>query len=728
VWAAPLARAEENTGAMRDATDAERAALLALFDGMRAALEEGEGGKVSAMFDTHRTMVALKDQGALAGADLGMILGMRVGLQAVVRVGPSYFHEELTWTKHKLGSARIGADGKEAEVCLRHINEDNYSYWMRWWLVKGKESWLAYDFEAVSSAQRMTMNISETAARTSSRESQLERAQNSIDAAFDAVEYGDPDEARELLAQSDRVQLHPNLQARKWLYEAYASIDDEDGEAALALLAKVRKSQADFLILSHYEARAYALAGQHDLAIAAARRSLTAIGPDAEMHAVMGEAHFATDRKDEAAQAFRDGLAADPGSVECLQGLAKALPKGKKDELADHFARFPDAEVWFEDIIYELWDEEDVAAMDALIAAYRKLMPDDPDADYYDAQARLIEQKPRQAAEILLRAIKKMQQMDDDEELEYFVTSYLDAMIEADAAIEGYRGAPDPAQAFTYLADSLQYGESTKLLRELIAAHRAARPDDLWSFYYLGIAEAKDKKFAAAEKAFREGMRFTLNTEILDQFRDARVQAAFDNKQGLAAYERIPPRRATFVQLAELYLDADDAQGFAALIAAHRKSDPRDANLAVWEAESHWRNKRYADVIKTLRSNRDAIIDQSEDAVWEYEDHMIRALVRTQRFDEAMVLAKASTARDEDPWYEVMVNAARGDVVSTMRLIQQSIDEQGYEAEYYYDDDDMGPALRSDKFAKLREKYPDPYPDEEDESEPTPDEAADRFM
>ena len=121
--------------------------------------------------------------------------------------------------------------------------------------------------------------------------------------------------------------------------------------------------------------------------------------------------------------------------------------------------------------------------------------------------------------------------------------------------------------------------------------------------------------------------------------------------------------------------------------------------------------RNWADAVTRLQENRETILADGENLlVW--EDRIIRSLARLGRHDEALAIARTSTERDLDPWFEAVVQAAAGNVEETIDAMRHCLSTGAYTPEQFYADDDMGPALRSEAFAPLRELWPAPAKDE----------------
>src|SRR5262249_29219799 len=154
--------------------------------------------------------------------------------------------------------------------------------------------------------------------------------------------------------------------------------------------------------------------------------------------------------------------------------------------------------------------------------------------------------------------------------------------------------------------------------------------------------------------------RNNLDGKDREEFRSRRVHTLFEEGKGLAAYENIGPRKATFDQLALLAFYAENGKLLEALVDAHRKADPHDKDLPGWEAEVHWLKKEYAKVALVLTEHRQEVLAKSQPQ-WRFKDRLVRSLVRLKRLDEALKEYKA-LKEDSDPLYAAIILAMAGDV------------------------------------------------------------------
>src|SRR5262249_7142184 len=156
----------------------------------------------------------------------------------------------------------------------------------------------------------------------------------------------------------------------------------------------------------------------------------------------------------------------------------------------------------------------------------------------------------------------------------------------------------DAPAAFRHLAIEMIDEEENNqknlgLMRLLVVEHRRKHPKDPWLFYYSGQLKAQANSFDDADKEFAAAMKAAPDDDARDEFHVSRVFARFRAGKELDAYQNIEPRKATFDQLARLCDSAANVDRLQALVSAHRKQDPKDADGHLWQAQVHFLRQEY---------------------------------------------------------------------------------------------------------------------------------------
>ena len=147
-------------------------------------------------------------------------------------------------------------------------------------------------------------------------------------------------------------------------------------------------------------------------------------------------------------------------------------------------------------------------------------------------------------------------------------------------------------------------------------------------------------------------------------------------------------------------------KGLKALLVAHAKNDPRDPGLPLFAAEVYWIQQDYGRMIALLKARAAAILEEPANAE-QFEDRLIRGLVRQGRHEEARAAAKRYEERTGSPWFVAVVHAASGNVAAAERELE-ALTTMGCPATSFYLDPDLGPALRGKTLTALRKRWPAP--------------------
>jgi hypothetical protein len=183
----------------------------------------------------------------------------------------------------------------------------------------------------------------------------------------------------------------------------------------------------------------------------------------------------------------------------------------------------------------------------------------------------------------------------------------------------------------------------------------------------------------------------------------ARVKAG----KAAGAYREDGPGPQTFVDLADVCLADQNAGQLAELIAAHRAAQPDDPDLPVWELEVKWLKRDYGGALALLTEHRQGVFAQPRYR-WKFEDYLVRCLVKLKRTGEAVREAEALAKNKQgNRVLLVYAHASGGDVQKTIAVTAKLL-PRPFLLEACYQDDDLGPILRSEPFRAFRERFPEP--------------------
>ncbi len=214
------------------------------------------------------------------------------------------------------------------------------------------------------------------------------------------------------------------------------------------------------------------------------------------------------------------------------------------------------------------------------------------------------------------------------------------------------------------------------------------------------MAHMLAKDYSAADQDFARGLEHAVNPAETARLFNSRMRARARLGKALETFGEADDKAMAYRVLGPILIDQNQADDLAALVKAYRAIAPKEPTLGLWEAESRWMAKSYEQVVAILSRERNAILSDPE-RMAQFEDRLIRSLVRLKKYPEAATAAKESTERDGDPWFEAIVAAASGDVPGASELLGKCAD-RGYTRADFDADPDLAPALAAPAFSAAR--------------------------
>ncbi len=663
--------------------------------GMVAASIKGDGEVIAGLIDNSRLFDEIVRQELVAKLEPIKAAALRVAIHANLAHGWAVLAKEQDWKRAVISDTVASERGALVHVRL-YNSSDAYTSGMQLWLFRSKAGWKIYDWRNVWSPFRTTTLVG-------SMLSAVHGGTNAggVQSLFDtqaALDRREHKVADDVLRSIDYKSLAKTQQAAFWLLLAQAQLGLENPQFALACVD--RAEAIDTVSMARLTLRAEALLSmqEYDLTIRMLSTAMDRLGPVPKTQKLAGDALFHLDKLGLAVNSYRRGLALDPNSMANLVGMARALPASEKGEVAARFAKMESPAAKFRQLADALLASDDDKTVEQLITGSAERITK-MDAAVYLAR---IQTKRGEHADALSTLGEYLKEVDPPPTR--IVEQFLDASLKSDKAVDAYHALPNKIRTFAYLSERLLEQQNHETLGDLARAHQAAAPKDPQLHRSLGEVAMLQKQFAVAAIHFSRGLELTTEEQEQELLRVRIVDAKYQASAWNDAYERIGPPRATFDHLARAMANDKNDKHLEALIRLHFKREPADPTLLLWLAEVHWLRRDYDEVVDILEKKRDLIIADHL-SVGRLEDRLVRSLVRLERHDDALKVAQRSTERDSDPWFEVVVLCAQGDPKSAETALQQCVD-LGYSVEQFYGDPDVGPALRSDKLASVRERFP----------------------
>lgn len=650
-----------------------------------------------------------------------------------------------------------GAGGEDFEICRIRLTEtdgvQNATVYTRryvfnreatarqvWSLRYGDYDWEVYDLADVGTGLRAS-TVAAECARDGIPAPTVEALMNYLPKMI-AEEYG---EAWSKIEPLQSIPLPPSLAA----YRAYLAVDARQRlryqftpEEIDAAYRKVEELAPRMPALIGRKAWRALMNERFDETLEHVDRYTRTLGIDPGILMVKALALAGLKRNDEAVAVHRQALALVPYDIEHIGQLARLLPKEQSGEIVAEFRKIREAHDWFASLGEELLSVEEYDDLDAVIGAMREMEPTNPTINYYQGKVLQHRAEFEVAAETYAASFKLVE---DEEQLQYYVSGFITCMLADLRAEDAYGRAPLSRYAFEQIADRLLHpqnyvyaypedSEFTKvageapeqrakrheLYRTVAGRHLPIEPDDPWLTYYDGQLCVKEERYEDAERIFAGVAGKEMEEGVRESLRLARLNALHRAGRDKFAYENVAPTDETFEQLA---LDCELESKWDALIELvelRRRDAPTEPMLAYYEGVAASGQGRtdaaiglLQEFVKIAELPADAADGESSDASYHAfgaRTELIRCLVKVQRWDEALTETSRFEQKESAAIFGLLVHLARGDL-ATAEASMQRLAELKVQLSFLYEDEDIGPLLRSDAAKPLREKYPEPKPE-----------------
>jgi len=690
------------------ATAAELQAISAALDRFDQGLAQKNVPAITSDFDTDRLCDELDRLGAFKAVPSNQIGAVRstIAAQFPGQIAASW--GAMIWNTHKMSKVSLSSDRREAVVYdqeIQGVAPHKIEQKRRWWLRASGSTWKVWDSEDLAEGIRVSTIMASAMASAASGGTAESNILMTVGQKFQlagaAMQKGDLAGAQTTLQSLDTISMTADLVAIRQFMWAALHMRQNRYQDALKDCDSVEATGQDVPIIFQFRTIAYNKLGQYDNALQCSQKWEDALGADADLYYERGLALVNLKRPADAVVAFEKSLDEDHDAAGSLGELAQLLPAGNKSEIGLRLAQADSPATVFVKTAPTLQRQRDVEGMQILIDAYRARPESagDPWLPYYDAEFKVIG-KQYKDAETLLKPLVPLATVKGQAS---FLTEYIYASELAGDAIDAYGVVPDKKNAFRLLAPRLLGQKDNTTLSLLIDTHLKAFPTDPWVYYYQGKLHQAALEYDAADASYAKALSLAAATDS-DTFRSARVISRFSAGNGLTAYHDVQPQDKVFSQLCGLYAGKKDAEGLAKLVAARRADAPNDPGVPLWDGDAKFLAGDYSGAVSVLESNRAAIQAVATDR-YRFQDIYIRSEVRLKQFDAARAEANRSPDDGKDWWNLAIVECAAGNVAEATKALDELLDED-YEADEFYADPDIGPALATPAFAAWKQQHP----------------------
>jgi tetratricopeptide (TPR) repeat protein len=680
------------------------AAVTPLLNAYGDALRLGDAAAIQDCIDFQRMYQEIERTGTIG--EISVFESRKYATALQKRLGPylARIAPSRAWDHYQVRRIEKLPDPSELRVDLKAWPAGLGSVKWQFWINRRAGRWRIYDARSLTEGYRESDDVGAYWAADLGVIA-IDRADRlTLNAAADKLR-SDPAKAQVLLSSLAGKTFPSHFEAVRQRYygESQANLgkyDDAVESYERCLRCEDTRYNIDYLL-----AVAFNRVGKYQAALEHSKRLADLVGEDSRNAIEMGFALAHLNRADEAADVYRSGLRDNCDSVRNFLGLAGVLKPGNNAELATWFGKFTNKSTSFPEIVRGLTFPPNDEAEAIVISAYEKFAPDDAASAYFRAQRKQRE-KDYPAAAALFKL--GMDRQPPGQWTKACQSGYVSALISAGRPLEAYAGSADKRAAFRHIGNQLYYAKNSDALLELVARHAAGDPADAWLHYYRGRIAELNTDWALAERQYAAGMAEAAPDDTAT-FRYQRVHACEQMSKVLWAYQNIPPAGETFSMLANWIAyeckdpPASRANLLESLIALHRAAVPSDDALPLWEAEIQWLRGDYSAVVETLQRHRDQVLSKRQNE-YQFDDRLVRSLVRLQRLDEAQKEAD----RSKNPLLLVLVSAARSNVGSAKEAMLRYLDDEDADVSDVYNDPDIGPRIRTPAFESFRRRWPRP--------------------
>ncbi|MCA9255132.1 MAG: hypothetical protein KDA33_05815 [Phycisphaerales bacterium] len=689
----------------------DRNEITVKLNRLTAALKRSDSSSAAALFDPKRMAAVMKgsstkrfSRAEVRGLDATFAQAMRTAMVNLISMG--------YWDRYDARSVMMSDDSRDAVVLIRVWTTDGVGVSVRLWMSKDGGEWSFYDYEEQGIGLSILDSCRIALDSGAADQPATLAAVRVLPQVAGAMGAQDHDEAERLLKSIASTPMPPEFDGVRWMWTGLLRTAQARYDEALAALDRASSLKPDFPFVHYLRASALNEMGRHAEALAEAQAYQSYVGDDASGCYEMGVSLIELDRKAEAADAFRRGLADTPVDPDLLWGLGRSLPASEMAELGTRFRKLSDEDAAsaFRLLCILFESSGNNAAIDALVAAQYERAPNDVDVVSIDARNKMRREQWKEASDVLLKAIGLA---GDEEDRASLRTLYCEAMVEQGREREAVERMPDTASAYYDVASLLVWDvedgdtEAIQRLTSLNAWYAEKRPNDAWVAYFEASVHhangADDAAIAAYAKAHQLAADTPRAAIIAPAWRIAMYKAGRIDE----AYDTIPPQRDTFDVLGMNLLGDEKYDALRALIKRHRERHPDDTEIQFYEVEMAAAEKRHDAALEILTAHREALVARSLGPWW-FHYARLRSLIGLSRFDEARIAAKEFESVDdidEPQFNQLWIAAAEGNVASAIAAFDALVAGE-YSPMTLYQDEDLRPHLMSEAMAPLREKYP----------------------
>lgn len=389
---------------------ADDASVRGHIEAMVAAAAKGDGNAFVNGMHFRRLLAEMQGSGvplrlSSRRQEDDFVKGLRQGYAEGIRRQSKI--ETLRWTGVRVVRVNYKPERGEADVfCV--VSQPLAKLKVRFWLIKENGAWSLFDYEILDEGMRLSTLLAALLPDAMADRSTFKASMEKLNGAIAKLAEGDLEATAPLLAAA-RSNAPAALLAQIDLLTGVVQSGLGDYEQSLKTLDLALREKPDLPVAIHLKGEAYLNLGRHEECVKAEETYLRLLGPDPDAYLNLGLALAALERPDEAADAFRRGIEADPDDVGNRSQLALHFARLKNDAEASRlileaYARAAIPEDFFQDVAWRLEVEGAHQAVLDLALKHVEGHPQSAEGFYHQGSALRQLKQNEKAIEALLVA------------------------------------------------------------------------------------------------------------------------------------------------------------------------------------------------------------------------------------------------------------------------------------------------------------------------------------
>lgn len=287
------------------------------------------------------------------------------------------------------------------------------------------------------------------------------------------------------------------------------------------------------------------------------------------------EIHLRDEKFAEADKAFTRGFAViqDP-AVQNRFSYSRVRARYQTGDVLGAYRDIGPQSATFQQLANSCWLDKKADDLANLVALHAKNDPGDHQLQRARWRSHILNKQFDEAGKVL-RSIKDPIRLD--------VQDFLFDMVDAGHAVEGYRQAPEPAEAVDILVTDLGGGNRAKEREAIVAEHRQRFPKDPILLMYAGQQAADKQDWPKAAQAYADGWKL-LPEAKRPRWNYGYMYARVKEGKPIDAYQESGKRPEQFRQLVSIVLQEKQIDVFERLLDAHRHERANDKEFDAYEA------------------------------------------------------------------------------------------------------------------------------------------------